>query len=187
MIHKSAVVVMFSSVLLAGCYPGGVKPGAMTCTQPTGAAKQFQVRVEVYEDSLGNEHLIIVEPPQCSKNPTQKGCITVDKGEWAEITFMFLNGRPQNCQGAGLEPWRLESVQMSMTAKDTSGQVTTDVQCDFDTDLNGFVQNPAFSGKYMKIRDWNLKEYDVWYTVTAVNCNNPNQRISSDPWIENKG
>jgi hypothetical protein len=172
------LVVCITCVALVGCAP----------MPPLPKPKQtFNVRLEVLTDSLGNEHLVVVEPPQCTLNPTEKGCITVPSGKVGVITFKLKDAKGPNCQGAAPVNWRLDGIQLSMKAKDTSGTVTVAVQNDFGTDAQGNVLNPEFpGGPNMKFEDQNDKAYKVWYTVSAVSCANGDV-ITTDPWIENKG
>lgn len=188
MFVKSAVVLILS-VGLVGCDRYAMMPDDDGCTEPVGRAKvPFQVRLEILEDSLGGHYLVVVEPPQCTLNPTEKGCITVPQDKIGEITFKLKDGTGPNCPGGGQDKWHLKGVQMSMQAKNTSGTVTDAVKCDFGTNDQGHVLSPVFpGGPQMKIRDWNSEKYNVYYTVTAASCDHPNTTITTDPWIENKG
>lgn len=185
MILRSSLVSMALLGLIA-CAP--IPRMTEDCAEPGSRVKdQIQVRLEVFEDSLGDHHLLVIEPSQCASNPTQKGCVTVPNKRVGEMTFHLKDGRGQNCQGNGTVKWRLQGVQMSMQAKDTGGTVTDAVRCDFDTDNDGHVLNPVFpGGPRMKILDRNNEEYDVYYTVSAVSCDT-GEVITTDPWIENKG
>jgi len=185
MILRSSIISM-TCLGLISCVPMGHM--TESCAEPGSRAKaQFQVRLEVFDDSLGNHHLIVVEPPQCTYNPTEKGCITVPNGKVGDITFHLKDGRGQSCHGTGTVKWQLQGVQMSMKAKYTGGTVTDAVKCDFGTDDQGHVLSPQFpGGPRMKIEDRNNEAYEVYYTVSAVSCDT-GEVISTDPWIENKG
>lgn len=156
------------------CAPPGDRPQA-----------NLPVKLEVVDDSQGN-HYLVVTGPQCSDNPSQKGCLTVEKNKVGKITFNLHQGRDHDCRpGAG--EWRLDGMQLSMQAKVTNGTVTEAVKCDFGTDDQGRVQNPDFPGVgLMRVEDRNNEAYDVFYTVTAVSCET-GEKLSTDPWIKNRG
>lgn len=176
-------------LLLAACrHDMNPAPGTFSCTPPPVAAtRTYPVNLKIRTDDEGEARIEVLEASQCVNRPNDKGCVDVKRQFQGDIKFVLVGGKTQDCTGAGTDGWRLDHVTLANSDKAFGDPVSRDVQCDFETDGNGRVLNPVFRGATMTIHDDNRTAYDVYYQVSAVNCDDPAKTAVTDPLIRNEG
>jgi hypothetical protein len=126
----------------------------------------------------------------CKGPIDRKGCLAVSSRDGALINFRLKNH--PTCSNGG--DWELHEVVLSNEEaskdadnKDEREELDDKVVKDFDADKYSGVVEPMVQGPHhIKIRNRNLKEYDIWYTVSAK-CSEGDSIIYLDPRIRNDG
>lgn len=181
--------VMLAALALVACRHDvePMPPGTSCVPPPDAPTKTYPVNLKLKTNADGDAYLEVLEASQCPDRPTEKGCVRAQKNFQADIKFILVGGKQQDCEGGGADNWRLDHVTIADADKAFGDPVSMNVQCDFGTDPNGRVQSPSFQGITMTVHDDNRSEYTAFYQVTAVNCDDPSEIAVTDPRIDNKG
>lgn len=185
-------VIMVLAVILTGCAP------IQTNTVSVPAKWSPQVfTIEVESVTVGTTHSLQVNTPStCDGLPAENGCIEVDAGKIGVISFVLDGGTAKSCEGQSDETWVWQGIRMTKMADvvtsggDTRkkvGTISKDAQTDFGAKKGGEVEALTINGQYMDIRDLNSKEYDIWYTLVAMQCGDSAVTATSDPRVRNHG
>ena len=129
-------------------------------------------------------------PGNCEGPFNKKGCIDVRSRSAVLINFR-LNDQP-SCANGGT--WELHELVLSNqeASKDADNRQAREelddkVLKDFNVDKYTGVVTPQLKKvDHIKVRNRNLKKYDIWYTVSAK-CSESDSIIYLDPRIRNDG
>ena len=139
---------------------------------------QAQIVVDMRVSSNEDE-LEITTHGSCEGPKNRKGCIGVS----GQVLINFLLKR-KKCSSDGI--WELHQVVLG-EEKGSPGNIGIDAASDFDADeVSGVVNLKKQTARHIQIRDDNLDEYDIWYTVSAK-CAAGDKTIYTDPRIRNDG
>lgn len=190
--NRRIVILMPVAGLLAACAPVSTTdvslPGSWT-------PQVFVVKAEVV--TSGGVHTMQINTPSaCPGRATENGCIEVAAGKVGVIEFVLDDGAARSCEGQPDDTWVWQGIRLTDmanvtisggTAKKKVASLRSEAQFDFGAARSGAVDAVTINGQYMSIRNMNSREYEVWYTLTAMQCGDSSVTVTSDPRIKNHG
>jgi hypothetical protein len=186
------LVIAILALLLAACVP----ISTTTVTLPYNWKPQV-FTIEVESVTVGGDHSLQINTPStCAGIPGENGCIEVAAGKIGIITFVLDNGTAKSCEGQTDDTWVWQGVRLTAmpnvvtsggTTRKKVGSISLDARTDFGAEKDGQVDSVTIEGQYMSLRDQNSKEYDIWYTLVAMQCGDSSVTATSDPRVKNHG
>jgi hypothetical protein len=155
------------------------------------------ITVEVEVNSSGSDHkLEIKTPSMCSNHPDEDGCLEIHEGKVGIVQFVLEGGAHRTCPDPAGDTWVWQGIRLTdindvsgtgSNIRKKVGSISTEARSDFGAKKDGNVDAATINGQYLSIRDINTKSYDIWYTLTAMQCQNSSVTATSDPRIRNHG
>lgn len=155
----------------------------------------FLVNAQVVT-SGGTHDIQITTPSACPGRTTESGCIEVEAGKVGIIEFILDGGTARSCEGQPDNTWVWQGIRLTDvanviasggTTRKKVGTIKGEAQNDFGAERNGRIDAVTINGQYMSVRNMNSKEYEIWYTLTAMQCGDSTVTANSDPRIKNHG
>jgi len=179
-------------VLLASCAP--VRTNTVSLPG-VWSAQVFLINAQVVT-SGGTHDIQITTPSACPSRTTESGCVEVEAGKVGIIEFILDGGTAKSCDGQSDNTWVWQGIRLTDIANVSSSGDTTrkrvgtikgEAQNDFGADKSGEIDAVTINGQYMSVRNMNSKEYEIWYTLIAMQCGDSSITATSDPRIKNRG
>lgn len=190
--NPANVILAALAVSLVACAPAKTRDVSL----PQGWSPQvFLVNAKVVT-SGGVHSMQITTPSSCPDRASENGCIEVPAGKVGIIEFVLDGGTTKGCEGQPGDTWVWQGIRLTDMANVTTsggaakkkvGTIRGEAQVDFGAARSGAVDAVTINGQYMSIRNMNSKEYEIWYTLTAVQCGDSTVTVTSDPRIRNRG
>ena len=183
-------------IVLSGCLAACAPIRSNTVSLPGIWSPQvFVINAQVV--TVGGVHTLeVTTPSTCAARTSENGCIEVDAGKVGIIEFVLNGGTVKGCEGQPDDTWVWQSLRLTeLSNVDTSGgtprkrvgSIKSGARNDFGAGKDGAVDAVTISGQYMSARDMNSADYEIWYTLTAVQCGDTTVTATSDPRIKNNG
>jgi hypothetical protein len=150
------------------------------------ALAAVNIELEVQNRDGSNVLVVTRNNAQCSGGPID--CIEVKEGTQPHMNFT-LKGACNSVDYA-LTAFRISPVNKQWPTPDKPLKTTTaeDFCADSESGYIDFMAcNNSLSDKKMKLKNFNRFTENVFYEITAANCENPAEEIFLDPQIRNKG